>query len=101
MKNNLFKNKKIRIGAAVIIGVVALLLIFRPKPRVNDSLDEVEVTDSVEVQEIVCKYGIPVDRYDINYGIVKPGQNLSVILGDHGVPSSWATTGYRPKPSTN
>ena len=64
MKNNLFKNKKIRIGAAVVIGVVALLLIFRPKPRVNDSLDEVEVTDSVEVQEIVCKYGIPVDRYE-------------------------------------
>lgn len=85
MKNDLFKNKKIRIGAAVVIGVVGLLLIFRPKPRVNDSLDEVEVTDSVEVQEIVCKYGIPVDRYDINYGIVKPGQNLSVILGDHGV----------------
>ena len=55
MKNNLFKNKKIRIGAAVVIGVVGLLLIFRPKPRVNDSLDEVEVTDSVEVQEIVCK----------------------------------------------
>ena len=80
MKNNLFKNKKIRIGAAVVIGVVV-----RPKPHVNDSLDEVEVTDSVEVEEIVCKYGIPVDRYDINYGIVKPGQNLSVILGDHGV----------------
>lgn len=87
MRNNLFKNKRIRIGAAVVIGGIALLMIFRPKPRVNDSLDEVEVTDSVEVEEIVCKYGIPIDRYDINYGIVRPGQNLSDLLSDHGVSS--------------
>lgn len=49
------------------------------------ALDEVEVTDSVEMEEVVCKYGIPVDEYDINYGIVKPGQNLSYILADHGL----------------
>lgn len=61
---------------------------FRPKPRMNDSLDEVEVTDSVEVKEIVCKYGIPVDHYDISYGIVQPNQNLSYILGDHGLSSA-------------
>lgn len=87
MKIDLNISRKIRIGLAVLVGIIGLFLIFCPKPRITDSLDEVEVTDSVEVEEIVCKYGIPVDRYDISYGIVQPNQNLSYILGDHGLSS--------------
>ena len=64
MKKYLNISKKVRVGLAVLVGILVLFLIFRPKPRMNDSLDEVEVTDSVEVKEIVCKYGIPVDHYD-------------------------------------
>ena len=79
MKKYLNISKKVRVGLAVLVGIIGLFLIFRPKPRMNDSLDEVEVTDSVEVKEIVCKYGIPVDHYDISYGIVQPNQNLSYI----------------------
>lgn len=88
MKKYLNISKKVRVGLAVLVGIIGLFLIFRPKPRMNDSLDEVEVTDSVEVKEIVCKYGIPVDHYDISYGIVQPSQNLSYILGDHGLSSA-------------
>lgn len=88
MKKYLNISKKVRVGLAVLVGIIGLFLIFRPKPRMNDSLDEVEVTDSVEVKEIVCKYGIPVDDYDISYGIVQPNQNLSYILGDHGLSSA-------------
>ncbi len=88
MKKYLNISKKVRVGLAVLVGIIGLFLIFRPKPRMNDSLDEVEVTDSVEVKEIVCKYGIPVDHYDISYGIVQPNQNLSYILGDHGLSSA-------------
>lgn len=88
MKKYLNISKKVRVGLAVLVGIIGLFLIFRPKPRMNDSLDEVEVTDSVEVKEIVCKYGIPVDHYDISYGIVQPTQNLSYILGDHGLSSA-------------
>mgnify|MGYP003376950144 FL=1 len=88
MKKYLNISKKVRVGLAVLVGIIGLFLVFRPKPRMNDSLDEVEVTDSVEVKEIVCKYGIPVDHYDISYGIVQPNQNLSYILGDHGLSSA-------------
>ena len=88
MKKYLNISKKVRVGLAVLVGIIGLFLIFRPKPRMNDSLDEVEVTDSVEVKEIVCKYGILVDHYDISYGIVQPNQNLSYILGDHGLSSA-------------
>ena len=88
MKKYLNISKKVRVGLAVLVGIIGLFLIFRPKPRMNDSLDEVEVTDSVEVKEIVCKYGISVDHYDISYGIIQPNQNLSYILGDHGLSSA-------------
>ena len=70
--------QEVRVGLAVLVGIIGLFLIFRPKPRMNDSLDEVEVTDSVEVKEIVCKYGIPVDHYDISYGIVQPNRTFLI-----------------------
>lgn len=81
----LIKNKKTRILVAVAIVVVALFLTLYPRFGNIASLDEVEV-DSAGVKEIVYKYGIPVDRYDVKYGIVQPHKNLSHILNSHGVP---------------
>lgn len=83
MKKNL--TLKITIGGIFVLIAAVLVLIFCLKSQINTPLDEVEITDSTEVEEIVCKYGIPVDRYDIKYGIVQPRQNLSNILKDHGV----------------
>ena len=37
------------------------------------------------MEEISYKYGIPTDDYEVDYGIVKSGQNLSYILADHGL----------------
>lgn len=69
-----------------LLGIVLLVVIFMPKRgNVVESLDEVDVTDSVEVREIVYKYGIPVDDYDVDYGVVKRNQSLSVILETHGL----------------
>lgn len=68
-----------------VLGVAVLCWVFWPKQRGTGELDEVAVTDSAEVEEIVYKYGIPDEPYTVDYGIVKPGQNLSFILGDHGL----------------
>lgn len=68
-----------------LLGIILLVVIFYPKERETEILDEVDVTDSVEVREIVYKYGIPVDDYDVDYGIVKPNQSLSTILEKHGL----------------
>ena len=76
--------KKQRIIFGIVVGVAVLALIFYPKYRIADELDEVMVTDSTEVEEIVYKYGIPDDEYNVRYGIVKPRQHLSYILSDHG-----------------
>lgn len=78
--------KKKQIIFSSLLGIVLLIVIFIPK-REEDSgvLDEVEVTDSTEVKEIVYKYGIPLDDYDVDYGFVKPNQSLSVILQKHGM----------------
>ena len=71
------------IGLALLagLGVSALLMLQGRQP----SLDEVDVTDSTEVNEIVYKYGIPTDGYNVRYGIVKERQTLSDLLREHGL----------------
>lgn len=81
------KKKTILMAAAILVvlaaagGIAALMR----QHRLASSLDEIEVTDSVEVEEITYKYGIPTDRYNVNYGIVENNQNLSSILRRHGL----------------
>ena len=78
--------KKKQIIFSSLLGIVLLVVIFIPKGEEDTGvLDEVEVTDSTEVKEIVYKYGIPLDDYDVDYGFVKPNQSLSVILQKHGM----------------
>lgn len=78
--------KKKQIIFSTLLGIILLVVIFIPKGSGDvEPLDEVEVTDSVEVQEIIYKYGIPVDDYDVDYGFVKPNQSLSTILEKHGL----------------
>lgn len=77
--------KKKQIIFSSLLGIVLLGVIFWPKHREIEPLDEVDVVDSVEVREIVYKYGIPVDDYDVDFGVVNRNQNLSSILDRHGV----------------
>lgn len=80
--------KKKQIIFSSLLGIVLLVVIFMPKPWTSvESLDEVEVVDSLEVQKIVYKYGIPLSDYDVDYGVVKRNQSLSVILETHGLKS--------------
>ena len=82
-------NKKTRITIGIGLGILFLaviaLSVYQWQQKKLEALDEVEVTDSTEVEEIVYKYGIPTDRYNVKYGIVKPGQTLSVMLSEHGL----------------
>lgn len=81
-----FSNKKLWLVALPVFVAVATALLFLPTYREGEGdLDEVAVTDSAEVQEMVYEYGIPADRYRVQYGIVQPRQNLGSILDEHGV----------------
>lgn len=81
-----FSNKKLWLVALPVFVAVATALLFLPTYREGEGdIDEVAVTDSAEVQEMVYEYGIPADRYRVQYGIVQPRQNLGSILGEHGV----------------
>lgn len=64
-------SKKKQIIFSSLLGIVLLVVIFMPKKETTEPLDEIEVTDSLEVKEITYKYGIPIDDYDVDYGIVK------------------------------
>lgn len=79
------RNKKIIIvSAAAVVFIAAVLFVFF-RGRNSQPLNDVEVTDSIEVEEIVYKYGIPVDKYNVLYGIVEPNQHLSYILTKLGL----------------
>ena len=81
-----FNKKKLWLVALPVFVLVALALLFIPfNQEADEPLDEVAVTDSAEVETISYKYGIPEDDYNVKYGIVKPRQNLSHILTDHGL----------------
>ena len=81
-----FNKKKMWLVALPVFALVALATLFIPLNReASEPLDEVTVTDSSEVETISYKYGIPEDDYNVKYGIVKPRQNLSHILTDHGL----------------
>lgn len=81
-----FNKKKLWLVALPVFALVALATLFIPLNReASEPLDEVTVTDSSEVETISYKYGIPEDDYNVKYGIVKPRQNLSHILTDHGL----------------
>lgn len=77
--------KKRQIVFSSLLGIVLLVVIFMPKEWNNESLDEVDITDSTEIKEITYKYGIPVNDYEIDFGVVKPNQSLSTILETHGL----------------
>lgn len=81
----MWTKKKKQILLPAVLGIVLSVVIFTPKQQQSKTLDEIEVTDSTEVREIVYKYGIPTDEYDIDYGLVKRNQTLSAILNQHGM----------------
>lgn len=81
-----FSNKKLWLVALPLFAAAVAALLFLPTYRAGEGdLDEVAVTDSADVQEMVYEYGIPADRYRVQYGIVQPRQSLGSILGEHGV----------------
>ena len=81
-----FNKKKLWLVALPVFVLVVLVVLLIPfNQGISEPLDEVTVTDSVEVETISYKYGIPEDDYNVKYGIVKPRQNLSHILTDHGL----------------
>lgn len=78
--------KKRQIIFSSFLGIILLVVIFMPKPWGQpESLDEVDVTDSTEVEQIVYRYGIPMNDYDVDFGVVKRNQSLSTILSSHGL----------------
>ena len=71
------------VAIALALGIAATLAITEQGALAPN--DEVELTDSTEVEQLTYEYGIPVDDYDIRYGIVEDNQTLSTLLRSHGL----------------
>jgi murein DD-endopeptidase MepM/ murein hydrolase activator NlpD len=78
------------LGVGVIGGVIAITLYLgcERKYETGSGYDEenvTEVIDSTEARQVHYKYGIPVDDFEVDEGIVAKNQHLSGILASHGV----------------
>lgn len=71
------------VAIALALGIAVTLAV--TEQRAMTPGDEVELTDSTEVEQLTYEYGIPVDDYDIRYGIVEDNQTLSTLLRSHGL----------------
>jgi murein DD-endopeptidase MepM/ murein hydrolase activator NlpD len=73
-------------GIAAGIIATGILLPAAPKQGTFEIEDAMaEFTDSTELEQVHYKYGIPVDDFEVDEGIVAKKQNLSAILSSHGV----------------
>ena len=76
------KRKQVIFSSA--LGIVLLVVIFLPHRKGEvESLDEVEVVDSAGVEEIVYRYGIPMNDYEVDFGVVKKNQSFKALTQRH------------------
>jgi murein DD-endopeptidase MepM/ murein hydrolase activator NlpD len=79
------------IGGGVIAGIIVAAIVLWPgdEEAIFEGDDRVEeVVDSTEARQVHYKYGIPVDDFEVDEGVVGKHQNLSTILSSYGVPAS-------------
>ena len=79
------KKKVLFIGTGVLAVVLVLTLVLMCRRSGSVTLEEMPVADTTEVKNITLQYGLPVEQYDVAYGVVEPGQNLSELLQAHGL----------------
>ena len=81
------KRNRLFIAVCVLLMVVAGLLTWRLSGVSVREVAEVEVVaaDSVSVEVVDTPYGIPMEGYKVRKDVVKPGESLSLILGNAGL----------------
>lgn len=81
------RNKsKIILGISIIVIALVLLLVFS-KCGSSSSADMEESADTVNVEQKVIKYGLPIEDFKVHNDTVQPGESLSVLLGRQGMTS--------------
>ncbi|MDR2131115.1 MAG: peptidoglycan DD-metalloendopeptidase family protein [Odoribacteraceae bacterium] len=78
-------------GVTLIAGAIAVTIIVwrdRETALPPEAEKTEEVWDSTELAQVHYKYGIPIDDFEVEEGIVLKHQNLSSILHGYGVPAS-------------
>ncbi|MDR1273863.1 MAG: peptidoglycan DD-metalloendopeptidase family protein [Odoribacteraceae bacterium] len=77
------------IGGAVITGIIAVVIVLWRGGKNGETGDLTEtieeVVDSTEAEQVHYKYGIPVDDFEVDEGVVAKNEHLSAILSRYGV----------------
>ena len=68
-----------------VAAVIVMTAVFVHHRKGKITLDEVAIADTAEVESITLQYGLPIDDYEVAYGVVDAGQHLSGLLQAHGL----------------
>lgn len=82
------KRKLLMAAVAVILivgGGLTLVAVNRSQRGKKDGA--AIASDSVQVRDVVYKYGLPIEEFSVKYDTIKPGETLAKVLMDYGLTS--------------
>lgn len=79
------KRKLLMVVAAILIvvGGIALVAVNRSQKTKGNGMEV--VADSVQMRDVVYKYGLPIEEFAVKHDTIKPGETLAKVLMDYGL----------------
>lgn len=79
------KRKLLMVVAAILIvvGGIALVAVNRSQKTKGNGMEV--VADSVQMRDVVYKYGLPIEEFVVKHDTIKPGETLAKVLMDYGL----------------
>lgn len=67
----------------IIVGGIALVAVNRSQKTKGNGMEV--VADSVQMRDVVYKYGLPIEEFAVKHDTIKPGETLAKVLMDYGL----------------
>lgn len=79
------KRKLLMVVAAILIvvGGIALVAVNRSQKTKGNGMEV--VADSVQMRDVVYKYGLPIEEFVVKHDTIKSGETLAKVLMDYGL----------------
>ncbi len=79
------KRKLLMVVAAILIvvGGIAIVAVNRSQKTKGNGMEV--VADSVQMRDVVYKYGLPIEEFVVKHDTIKPGETLAKVLMDYGL----------------
>lgn len=79
------KRKLLMVVAAILIVVGGIVLVAVNRSQKTKGNGMEVVADSVQMRDVVYKYGLPIEEFVVKHDTIKPGETLAKVLMDYGL----------------